>query len=350
MALLFGDGLAYEWGTDWPETFDVLSMSKQHRPLSQKLSPLGVMEELNKLYYMARPRPGKPQAKPMPADLDGHTHEGEMETTSRKKAQKAWHHDQSGPGFAPPNGSMAAAHCPRCPPACSGPASIPCRVGTARSLPTVADATASDAQECQRAILPKGKKETPDLFLRRLDAHKINPMAMLVMGMPPESELDTVHRYIATKENEAEGLLVLPRTEHEGDAEFKDRMDLATTCPVLVLGKGENESADDFKLRLSSQAKARAPIMPRSYGEPEKSFKARMQLSLQMDGSVPAFYAKAESEREYAARLRLQKDKPDELLGHGDPLAKEAAKDFFTRSRMPSSPAFVGTSSAAFAS
>ena len=41
--------------------------------------------------------------------------------------------------------------------------------------------------------------------------------------------------------------------------------------------------------------------MPRSYGEPEKSFKARMQLSLQMDGSVPAFYAKAESEREYAA-------------------------------------------------
>ena len=52
MALLFGDGLAYEWGTDWPETFDVLSMSKQHRPLSQKLSPLGVMEELNKLYYM----------------------------------------------------------------------------------------------------------------------------------------------------------------------------------------------------------------------------------------------------------------------------------------------------------
>jgi hypothetical protein len=112
MALLFGDGVAYEWGTDWPETFDVLSMSKQHRPLSQKLSPLGVMEELNQLYYMARPRPGKPQAKPMPADLDGRTHEGEMETTSRKKAQKAWHHDQSGPGFAPPNSPMAAAHCP----------------------------------------------------------------------------------------------------------------------------------------------------------------------------------------------------------------------------------------------
>ena len=120
MALLFGDGLAYEWGTDWPETFDVLSMSKQHRPLSQKLSPLGVMEELNKLYYMARPRPGKPQAKPMPADLDGHTHEGEMETTSRKKAQKAWHHDQSGPGFAPPNGPMAAAHAPDARPLAQG--------------------------------------------------------------------------------------------------------------------------------------------------------------------------------------------------------------------------------------
>ena len=54
MALLFGDGLAYEWGTDWPETFDVLSMSKQHRPLSQKLSPLGVMEELNKLYQSSQ--------------------------------------------------------------------------------------------------------------------------------------------------------------------------------------------------------------------------------------------------------------------------------------------------------
>ena len=176
-------------------------------------------------------------------------------------------------------------------------------------------------------ILPKGKKETPDLFLRRLDAHKINPMAMLVMRMPPESELDTVHRYIATKENEAEGLLVLPRTEHEGETEFKDRMELATSCPVIVLGKGENESADDFKLRLSSQAKARAPVMPRSYGEPDKSFKARMELSLQMDGSVPTFHAKVESEREYAVRLRLQKERPDQLLGHGDPLAKDAAKD-----------------------
>ena len=86
--LLFGDGMAYEWGTDWPETFDMLSMSKQNRPLSRILSPLGVMEELNQLYYMARPRPGKPQAKALPADLDGATHEGEMETESRKKAQK----------------------------------------------------------------------------------------------------------------------------------------------------------------------------------------------------------------------------------------------------------------------
>ena len=102
MALLFGDGVAYEWGTDWPETFDVLSMSKQKRPLSQKLSPLGVMEELNQLYHMARPRPGKPQAKPLPADLDGTNHEGEMETESRKKAQKAWHHGQSGTGLRRP--------------------------------------------------------------------------------------------------------------------------------------------------------------------------------------------------------------------------------------------------------
>ena len=106
MALLFGDGVAYEWGTDWPETFDVLSMSKQKRPLSQKLSPLGVMEALNQLYHMARPRPGKPQAKPLPPDLDGTTHEGEMETESRKKAQKAWHHGQSGLACAAqwPNG------------------------------------------------------------------------------------------------------------------------------------------------------------------------------------------------------------------------------------------------------
>ena len=102
MALLFGDGVAYEWGTDWPETFDVFSMSKQNRPLSQKLSPLGVMEELNQLYHMARPRPGKPQAKPLPPDLDGTTHEGEMETESRKKAQKAWHHGQSGPSLRRP--------------------------------------------------------------------------------------------------------------------------------------------------------------------------------------------------------------------------------------------------------
>ena len=61
---------------------------------------------------------------------------------------------------------------------------------------------------------------------------------------------------------------------------------------MVVLGKGENESADDLKLRLSTQAEAKAPILPRSYGEPEKSFRARMDLSRQMDGSVPTFHAK----------------------------------------------------------
>ena len=119
--LLFGEGMAYEWGTDWPEAFDVLSMSKQNRPLSRMLSPLGVMDELNKLYYMSRPRPGKPQGKPLPAP----PHEGEMETESRKKAQK----------------------------------------------------------ECQRMILPKGKKESPDLFLRRRRRHR-GTLLVGVVAMP----------------------------------------------------------------------------------------------------------------------------------------------------------------------
>ena len=245
--LLFGEGMAYEWGTDWPEAFDVLSMSKQNRPLSRMLSPLGVMDELNKLYYMSRPRPGKPQGKPLPAP----PHEGEMETESRKKAQK----------------------------------------------------------ECQRMILPKGKKESPDLFLRRLDAHKIAPTALLVMQLPPEQDLDTVKRYIATKENESEGILVppqwcrrrdaalplarprplplhlvslrrhaqvLPKTAYETEAEYEARLALAKGSEVaVVIGKGENESADDFKLRLAAQAKAKAPLMPRAYGEPAASFKAR---------------------------------------------------------------------------
>ena len=82
--LLYGDGMPYEWGNDWPETFDLLSMAKQNRPLSKVMSPLSVMEELNKVFYSARPRPNKPGGKPLAAP----THEKEQETESRKKCQK----------------------------------------------------------------------------------------------------------------------------------------------------------------------------------------------------------------------------------------------------------------------
>merc|ERR1719171_1729156 len=102
-------------------------MAKQNRPLSKVMSPLSVMEELNKVFYSARPRPNKPGGKPLAAP----THEKEQETESRKKCQK----------------------------------------------------------ESQRSILPKGKKENPDLFLRRLDAHKTNPEALLIEQLAPETDI-----------------------------------------------------------------------------------------------------------------------------------------------------------------
>ena len=155
--------MPYEWGADWPAVFDELSMGKQNRPLSKMMSPLSIMEELNKIYYCARPRPGKPSVKPLAAP----PHEKEMETESRKKAQK----------------------------------------------------------ETNRMILPKGKKEGDDLFLRRLDAHKINPTALLVGKAETEADMECVLRFIATKENETEGILVMPKTAHEGEADFKN-------CPL----------------------------------------------------------------------------------------------------------------------
>jgi len=263
--LLYGDGMPYEWGSDWPEVFDVLSMAKQNRTLSKLMSPLSVIEELNKLYIVARARPGKPGGKPLPAP----PHEKEQENEARKKAQK----------------------------------------------------------ETLRAILPKGKKEGGDLFLRRLDAHKINPNALLVEQMGAESDIETVKRFIATKENENEGVLVFPKTEHENEAEFLSRLEVAKKIKALVFGKGENETGDDFKLRMTTVPKSKAPIMVRSYGEPEKSFKTRIELQKSFDGTVPPFLAKKESEKEYAVRLKLQKDSITEINEPGDAKVKSLAAE-----------------------
>ena len=40
--------------------------------------------------------------------------------------------------------------------------------------------------DCQRLILPKGKDEIPDVFIRRLDAHRTAQEALIVPLTPPE--------------------------------------------------------------------------------------------------------------------------------------------------------------------
>jgi len=153
-----------------------------------------------------------------------------------------------------------------------------------------------------------------------------------------------VNIQVATKENPTPGILLLPRTKHESNKEFEERLEVAKSCPASILGRGGHESSANFKTRLQYQAKISKTIMPRSDDEPEKHFVERCRLQQQCDHVVHAYDAKREDHKLYSARLEAQKDKTGVPVEPGDKKkcdvflkAMEASAADATTAKLPSS-------------
>eukprot|EP00966_Prymnesium_polylepis_P009521 219784-Prymnesium_polylepis.1 len=144
--------------------------------------------------------------------------------------------------------------------------------------------------DCFRLILPKTKEEIPDVFIRRCDAHRCERQrprcagnrlstsgrltraprccerggrgaerprapapaprrrtateALIVPQTPPETNTDVIKRMVAIKANTEPNVIILPKSDQEGDAEFTSRLDVAKACPNLVFPRGKSETAD----------------------------------------------------------------------------------------------------------
>mmetsp|Transcript_2740 Transcript_2740/g.7602 ORF Transcript_2740/g.7602 Transcript_2740/m.7602 type:complete len:428 (-) Transcript_2740:405-1688(-) len=171
----------------------------------------------------------------------------------------------------------------------------------------------------QRLILPKVKSESSDAFIRRLDAHRQAPEAMIIPLTPPEDDLMFAKRMVAVKGNETPNAIILPKTPRESNQEFEERLECAkkTSCP-LVFQRGAHESGAQFKTRITAQLKCRKPIIPRSADEPEKGFAERCKMQVSCDKVVHPFDPKREDEHAYFRRLHANREKTALVFEPGD--------------------------------
>ena len=165
-----GQNIKWNWGARSTTAFREIRNGVQGRPLSKIFSILDLLDELNHGSYCRRPRPGKPGGKPLAATQD----EKEMEVDRRKEAQKA----------------------------------------------------------CQRLIVPRQPKEDADVFLRRLDAHRNAPEQLFAPQMPGEEPMQACKRLIAGKKNETAGVLLFPKSSHETNKEYEERLAVAESSRV----------------------------------------------------------------------------------------------------------------------
>jgi len=254
------DLFAYTYGADFPQAITVMgSALLGGRPTNTTLGPVQQLKILvgASEYRAATPRrPGK--GKPLPPS----EFEGEQETESRKAAQKA----------------------------------------------------------CQRLILPKPKGETPDCFIRRLDAHRNAPEALIApMQTPAEDEVLFAKRCIAVKETaEMPNVLILPKTERETAAEFEERLAAAKKSPTLLFPRGAHESNAQWKVRLGFAAKCKRTILPRSSDEPERGFRDRCEAQLSCMKVMHPYDPKREDEKSFYRRIEANKERTAFAFEPGD--------------------------------
>ena len=107
---------------------------------------------------------------------------------------------------------------------------------------------------CQRLIVPRQPKEDADVFLRRLDAHRNAPEQLFAPQMPGEEPMQACKRLIAGKKNETAGVLMFPKSSHETNKEYEERLAVAESSRASVLPKGRRRTR-----RPSATGCARSP-------------------------------------------------------------------------------------------
>ena len=257
---------AFKYGADWPSAIsDMGSVMLGGRPTNQTLGPVQQMKILIAAAQYRAPTPRRAgKGKPLPPS----EYEGEMETDQRKKTQK----------------------------------------------------------EAQRLILPKCANESPDMFIRRLDAHKNAPEALIPPLRPPEDETNFIKRCIAVKETtEMPNHLILPKGAKESNAEFEERIAAAKKINTLIFPRGHHEKPDHWKARLQFAKKSKRVILPKSAEEPEKGFHMRVDMAPICEHIVHPFDPEREDEHGFMRRLKACHEKTALVFEPGDTRAIEDA-------------------------
>lgn len=257
---------AFKYGADWPEAISQMgSIMLGGRPVNQGLGPM----QQHKILIAASPyraptprRAGK--GKPLPAS----DHEGEQETTQRKNTQK----------------------------------------------------------QIMRLILPKTSVENADTFLRRLDAHKNAPEALVAPMSSSEDETAFAKRCMAVKETaETPDHFILPKGPKENAQEFDERLAVAKKSPTIVFPRGAHETYNHFKARLQVAKTAKRAVMPKSKDEPEIGFTKRVDMQIACEYVVHPYDPAREDEHLYTRRLQACKEKTALNFEPGDKRAIVAA-------------------------
>ena len=250
---------AYKYGADWPTALsDMAGTMLGGRPTNQTLGPVQQYKIVIAAAQYRAPTPRRAgKGKPLPPS----DHEGEQETKQRKDTQK----------------------------------------------------------RCQRLILPKAATETPDTFIRRLDAHNNAPEALIPPLMAPEDDTLFAKRCIAVKETtEIPNALILPKNSRENVAEFEERLAIAKKSSILIFPRGAHESNAHYKARLNIAKTCRRIIMPKSAEEPERGFHMRIDAQLSNEYVIHPFDPEREDEHLYMRRLQAHKERTGLNFEPGD--------------------------------
>ena len=259
-----GSLFAYNYRGDFPEALNLMAKAMLGgRPVNSTLGPLQQIKMLAKAAEYRAPTPRRPgKGKTLPAS----EYEGEKEVESRKAAQKA----------------------------------------------------------CQRLIVPKPKSEKTDAYMRRLDAHRNAPEALIAPMSADETELQFAKRCIAIKGNEHPNQLILPKSAKETDAEFEERLEKAKQVAAMIFPRGVNETDIQWKHRAACAVQCKVPIMPRSEEEPEIKFDERCKLQAKCDCVIHPFDEEREDEKAFTRRLQAHKERVGAPFEPGDTKAINA--------------------------
>jgi hypothetical protein len=255
---------AHNYAADFPEALNIMTKAiLQGRPVNNTLGPVQQIKVLAKSseYRAATPRrPGKGKVLPQ------NEAEGEQEFESRKAAQK----------------------------------------------------------NCQRLIVPKPKSEKSDAFIRRLDAHRTMPEALIAPMSTDETEIQFAKRCAAIKQNENPNQLILPKTAKETDTDFEERLEKAKKVAVLIFPRGVHETSVNWKARAAVAVKSKLPIMPKGADENEAKFKERVDLQPKVEHVIHPFDPAREDDKGYSRRLQACKERTGRPFEPGDAKAINA--------------------------